>query len=103
MASIQIFLIYRPEVSPSKRLMFLHGYLAFQFTMRLSSLPVFFALAATTQGAALPSSHVVHERRTQPMQTWVKRDRLSPKAVLPMRVGLTQRNLERVDEYLMDV
>jgi tripeptidyl-peptidase-1 len=71
--------------------------------MHLYSLTVLYALAAAAQGAAVPSSHVVHEKRTQPMQTWVKRDRLSPKAIVPMRVGLTQRNLERVDEFLMDV
>jgi tripeptidyl-peptidase I len=71
--------------------------------MRLTSLSILFALAAAAQGVAIPNSHVVHERRSEPLQTWVKRGRLSPKAVLPMRVGLTQRNLERVDEYLMDV
>jgi len=71
--------------------------------MRLTLLSSIFALAAAARGAVVPSSHVVHEKRTEPVQTWVKRGRLSPKAILPMKIGLTQRNLERVDEFLMDV
>jgi hypothetical protein len=82
---------------------FLHTYFLLHFAMQLYSLSILFALAAAAQGAAVPSSHVIHEKRTQPMQTWVKRDRLSPKALLPMRIGLMQRNLERIDEFLMDV
>jgi tripeptidyl-peptidase I len=55
------------------------------------------------QGAVITTSHVVHEKRHAPPLKWVKRDRISSEAILPMRVGLRQSNLENAHSYLMDV
>ena len=71
--------------------------------MRVPSLALIFAVAATAQGAAVPNSHVVHEKREVTSSQWVKREKLSSRAVLPMRIGLKQRNLDRGDDFLMDV
>jgi tripeptidyl-peptidase-1 len=53
---------------------------------------------------AIPSSnHVVHEKRSEAPKYWEKRSRLNPEGVLPMRIGLTQSNLHKGDELLMEV
>lgn len=71
--------------------------------MRVSSLFLLLALTVTAQSAAVPMSHVVHEKRDFKSSKWVKREKLAPNAVLPMRIGLKQRNLDRAHEFLMDV
>lgn len=72
--------------------------------MRLNFLELFLALASTAQAAALPKSHVVHEKRDPSSSSqWVKREKLAPDANFPMRIGLTQSNLHRGHEFLMDV
>ena len=47
--------------------------------------------------------HVVHERRSGTPHGWIKRSSLQRNAILPMKVGLKQSNLERGYEYLDDV
>ncbi|TBU54464.1 subtilisin-like protein [Dichomitus squalens] len=74
--------------------------------MRLFSLTWAFALA--TLAIAAPSitrrsNLVVHEKRAQEPRDWVLTRRLEPSAVLPMRFGLTQSNLHKVEEMLMSV
>ena len=65
---------------------------------------IYAALAATAVTAAsVPRSHVVHEEREVISSRWVKRDRVRPDALLPVRIGLAQSNLEQAHEYLMDV
>ncbi|KAI6877055.1 hypothetical protein KC334_g17847, partial [Hortaea werneckii] len=60
------------------------------------------ALVALASGAAVPETHVVHERRDGLGDgRWTKRDRAS--GVLPMRIGLTQQNLGNAHEHLMDI
>jgi tripeptidyl-peptidase-1 len=49
------------------------------------------------------SPSVVHEKRSAPPHGWSKRERLSPDTVLPLRFGLAQSNLDKLDEYLLDV
>ncbi len=72
--------------------------------MRFSALLLGGALAASAaQAAVLPVTHVVHEKRHAPPRKWVKRDRIAADAVLPMRIGLKQRNLEDGHSFLMDV
>ena len=62
------------------------------------------AFAASAAAAALvPRSHVVHEERDVTSTRWMRRDRVRPEALLPVRIGLAQRNLEDAEEYLMDV
>lgn len=65
-------------------------------------------LAATSYAAlvgctAIPASYAVHEKRQSPPRQWTKRGRVQADAVLPIRIGLTQTNLEKGHEFLMEV
>ncbi|CZR58938.1 related to tripeptidyl-peptidase I [Phialocephala subalpina] len=72
--------------------------------MHLLSLGVVFGLAASALTAAVPHSHIVHEKRDATVaKKWVKREKLPADTRLPMRVGLKQRNLHRGHDLLMDV
>ena len=60
------------------------------------------ALIAST--AAAPSvNHVLHEKRDHLPSGWGQPEDLDGRTVLPMRIGLTQSNLDKAEEYLMDV
>lgn len=60
------------------------------------------ALAASV--AAIPAStHVLHEKRSHVPHEWEKRSKVASTAKMPMRVGLTQRNLDRGYDLLMEV
>ena len=66
------------------------------------------AAAAASQdefGSKAPqkgTTHVLHERHAPHMaQHWEKRDKLDKTAILPMRIGLTQSNLDRGHEKLI--
>lgn len=53
--------------------------------------------------AAAPSEyHIVHEKRHVP-NDWIKKEKIEPDAVLPMRIGLVQSNLEKGYDLLLDV
>lgn len=72
--------------------------------MRFLSLT--WALALATLVAALPSPRsnlVVHEKRAMEPVDWELSRKLEPDVVLPMRFGLTQNNLHRLEEMLMSV
>jgi tripeptidyl-peptidase-1 len=70
--------------------------------MHFSKLTALGALAASV--AAVPfTNHVVHEKRDAVPRSWVKRDRLDARAELPVRIGMTQRNLDRGHDMLMEV
>lgn len=71
--------------------------------MLLPSVLVLLALSVTAKSAAVPNTHVLHEKRDLSSSQWVKRERLSSNALLPMRIGLKQRNLDRGHDFLMDV
>ncbi|KAG4436952.1 hypothetical protein IFR05_007565 [Cadophora sp. M221] len=72
--------------------------------MRFSILGLAFGIAATAQSAAVPKSHVLHEKRdATSSHQWVKREQISSSAILPMRIGLKQQNLENGRDYLMDI
>ncbi|PQE33518.1 hypothetical protein CJF32_00003388 [Rutstroemia sp. NJR-2017a WRK4] len=49
------------------------------------------------------SSLVLHEKRHASNNGWIKRDRIDSAVRLPVRIGLSQRNLEKGHEFLMDV
>lgn len=54
--------------------------------------------------SAPTSNYVVHERRDIGSSNWATSDlELHSRMVLPISIGLTQRNLERGEDYLMDV
>ena len=52
---------------------------------------------------SLRSDNVVHETRVSEPTHWTKTGRLDSNKVLPMRFGLTQQNLHRLEEMLMSV
>ncbi|PCH37568.1 subtilisin-like protein [Wolfiporia cocos MD-104 SS10] len=56
------------------------------------------ALASATR-----SSYVVHESRSSVPDGWTPVRRVEPSLVLPLRIGLAQRNLENLHDYLLDV
>ncbi|KAF2152969.1 subtilisin-like protein [Myriangium duriaei CBS 260.36] len=64
------------------------------------------AAAAVTCVTASPvhAPHAIHEKRSIVPHGWTKqRAGLNKDAVLPMRIGLTQSNLDKAYEHLMDV
>ena len=71
--------------------------------MYTSSLYLILALTATVQGVAIRHNQVQHEKRAQLPSQWVKRGKLDPKHVLPMQIGLKQRNLELGYDLVMEM
>lgn len=71
--------------------------------MLLHYLAALIALLAGCDAAVLPSAdiHVLHERRTA--NAWSKRDKLDANHILPVRIGLKQKDLDRGMDLLMDV
>ncbi|KAK6433611.1 hypothetical protein LTR95_010213 [Oleoguttula sp. CCFEE 5521] len=67
-------------------------------TALLSSLLVAGSLASPV---SIPNA--VHEKRTSPPQGWTRRDALDRRAILPMRIALTQGGLDQAPDWLMDV
>ena len=61
-----------------------------------------FLFALTVAGLVVPATHEVHEKRDVLHPRWTRRDRVHPRSVLPMRIGLAQ-NLEDAESYIMDV
>ncbi|KAJ4331254.1 hypothetical protein N0V95_009915 [Ascochyta clinopodiicola] len=69
--------------------------------MRFSGLVL---LGLTGLGASSPlDSHVVHEKRHALPVAWTKHARAPKDTVLPVRIGLNQRNLEHSDRFLDDI
>jgi tripeptidyl-peptidase-1 len=68
-------------------------------------LPIFatFIAVSSSLPATSQTSHVVHEKRDGAPAKWTKRSRMDPSAVLPVRVGLKQRNLHKGMEFLDSV
>ncbi|KAI1295167.1 peptidase S8/S53 domain-containing protein [Xylaria venustula] len=72
--------------------------------MRFSTLVVALASsAATTLAAPSPNKHVLHEKRDGEPHAWEKRDRAARSQVLPIRIGLRQRNIENAERYIHEV
>ena len=65
--------------------------------------------AATAFGlsvAALPhfnAPHVVHEKREVLQPRWIERDAVVEGRTLPVRIGMTQSNMDQAHSILMDV
>lgn len=64
---------------------------------------LFGVLAVEVAAVPFPSSHVLHERRIDTSKAWIRRDRVAHSALLPVRIGMTQSNLDKGHELLMDV
>jgi tripeptidyl-peptidase-1 len=74
--------------------------------MKSFLLTVIVGLVAQTIAAPAPApvSHIVHEKRDIDSSTWILNDiKLRRDAIIPMSIGLTQRNLEHGYDFLMDV
>ena len=50
-----------------------------------------------------PSTYAVHEKRTSVPRLWARGNRVENDAILPIRIGMTQSNLENAEDHLMDV
>jgi hypothetical protein len=48
-------------------------------------------------------NHVVHEKRNTYPAGWTRRGELDNRAILPMRIALSQSNLDKGHEWLMEV
>ena len=68
--------------------------------MHLSSL-LFAGLVGWSTAA--PVTHAVHEKRLDQPSVWKKAARVDGSSIVPVRVGLTQKNLENGYEHVMDV
>ncbi|KAL9080561.1 MAG: hypothetical protein Q9157_000703 [Trypethelium eluteriae] len=71
--------------------------------MKLPLITAAMAVATLAQAAVLDIPHVLHEKRSVPTRHWTKREALKREAVLPMRIGMTQSNLDQGDALLMKV
>lgn len=74
-----------------------------QVVMLLSYIASVLALAAAGIAVPAPSEHVLHEKRSTPHTNWVKGARVDRSTFLPMRIGLTQNNLEKGHDWLLEV
>lgn len=63
------------------------------------------AVAAAPLAAAVPMAprHVLHEERATHDGKWTRTARVESSAILPVRIGLTQRNLDQGHALLMEV
>ena len=68
---------------------------------QVASIVAFIAVANNAAPASSPLA--LHEKRDAPAADWVKGARIESSAILPMRIGLTQTNLEKGYDYLMEV
>ena len=70
--------------------------LSLSASLLLTSLPSF-AMPLETY------THEIHERRSVIPKGWKQGSRLSEKTVLPVRIALTQSNMHKMNEYVMQV
>ena len=71
--------------------------------MLFSTLITAAAFAATSFSSPIAISHSVHEKRSELPVGWVKRDVLDRRALLPMKIALSQGNLHKGQEWLDEV
>lgn len=61
------------------------------------------ALTGFCDGSPTRSLHVLHEKRSSLPKVWRRSNRVDRDAILPVKIGLTQSNLENGYAHLMDV
>jgi tripeptidyl-peptidase I len=72
--------------------------------MKVSVLAILTGLAACASAAPAPVPHVVHEKRSTQIGKWARRDiKVNRDAIIPISIGLTQRNLDNGYDLLMEV
>ncbi|PQE05979.1 protease S8 tripeptidyl peptidase I protein [Rutstroemia sp. NJR-2017a BBW] len=72
-------------------------------SVRFLSLLAFVVLVARVSALLVPRHHEVHEKRETLHPRWTKRDRVESHKLLPMRIGLTQSNLDDGHDHLMRI
>jgi len=68
--------------------------------MLIAQFALIAAIASLSEAAPASFKHVLHEERETASSDWIKGARIENDAVLPMRIGLTQTNLEKGYDYL---
>lgn len=71
--------------------------------MLYTSLTAVLALAGIVTASPAPDTHVLHEKRNAPDGLWSKGRRIDKDTYMPMRIGLTQSNLEKGHDYVVDM
>jgi tripeptidyl-peptidase-1 len=71
--------------------------------MHFTILTILGTVAAHVAVVPFQVSHAVHERRESVPKAWVKRERVEAAAELPVRIGMTQSNLDKGHDLLMEV
>jgi tripeptidyl-peptidase-1 len=61
------------------------------------------ALGIGCHAIPTPNTHALHEKRSSLPRFWERGSRVESDAILPVRIGLAQSNLDKAYEYLMDV
>jgi tripeptidyl-peptidase-1 len=61
------------------------------------------ALLTVCTAVPTPNSYSLHEKRSSLPRLWSRGSRVDQDAILPIRIGLTQSNLENSYAHLMDV
>ena len=69
-------------------------------SVSIAALAVFASLCAA---APTPSTYGLHEKRSTIPRLWQRSDRVNGDAILPIRIGLTQRSIDDGYAHLMDV
>lgn len=72
-------------------------------TVRVLLLACLTLVCGFTLALSIPEHHVLHEKRGTLHPRWNKRGRVPEHKRLPMRIGLTQSNLDGAYDLLMDV
>lgn len=60
-------------------------------------------LATLADAVPAPATHSLHEKRSSLPRLWARGDRVDRNAILPVRIGLSQQNMEDSYAHLMDV
>jgi len=73
--------------------------------MHFQTLTALVALVASAQALSTPRNYVSHEKRANPLKKWINRGGVSSEAILPMRIGLRQPNIDngKGDELMGEV
>jgi tripeptidyl-peptidase I len=71
--------------------------------IRPSNFFIFISVISAAFARVVPSTHSVHEKRDFLHPRWLQGTRLHSRAILPIRIGLTQQNLDNAEEQLLDI
>tara|TARA_R110002060_G_scaffold27375_2_gene37219 strand:+ start:748 stop:966 length:219 start_codon:yes stop_codon:yes gene_type:complete len=61
------------------------------------------AIVGFSGAVPTPGTHSLHEKRNSLPRLWARGDRVDRNAILPVRIGLAQQNMDDSYDHLMDV